>query len=390
MESKVLQPKDRDGFEIAIICALRSEADAVEALFDEYWDEDGDQYGKALGDTNSYTTGVIGRHNVVLAHMPGIGKGNAASVASSFRSSFGRIKLALVVGICGGVPAGKDQEEIILGDVIISTGIIQYDFGRQLPDKFIRKDTLEDNLGRPNTEIRAFLSRLEGLRGRKRLGVSTLGYLEQLCKEADFQKARYPGAVEDRLYEQTYRHKHHDLATCATCANCETKEDKVCENALELSCTELKCSDDMLVQRQRLRKDRGAAEEQKPSIHFGRIASGDTVLKSGEDRDAIAAREKVIGFEMEGIGVWDQFPCVVIKGVCDYADSHKNKKWQAHAAATAAACMKAFLKEWVPTRRLSSDTVPGMKSFLLVDLLSSCGKSLKVRVASRFLLWAWR
>src|SRR5208282_5040681 len=141
MASKVSRPKDRNEFEIAIICALRSEADAVEALFDEYWDEEGDRYGKALGDTNAYTTGAIGRHNVVLAHMPGIGKGSAASVASSFKSSFRGIKLALVVGICGGVPIGTDNEEILLGDIIISTGVIQYDLGRQLPDRFIRKDT---------------------------------------------------------------------------------------------------------------------------------------------------------------------------------------------------------------------------------------------------------
>ena len=358
MASKAVQPKDRDGFEIAIICALRSEANAVEALFDEYWDEDGDQYGKALGDTNTYTTGAIGRHNVVLAHMPGMGKGSAASVASSFRSSFGRIKLALVVGVCGGVPVLADCEEILLGDVIISTGIIQYDFSRQLPDRFIRKDTLEDNLGRPNVEIRAFLSKLGGFRGRKRLVDNTFGFLQELCKKADFQKAQYPGVIEDKLYERTYRHKHHGLPTCMICIECEKKEEKVCETALESSCSDLKCNDNMLVQRQRLLIGTNAgkaAEEQKPCIHFGLIASGDTVIKSGEDRDEIAAREKVIGFEMEGAGVWDNFPCVVIKGVCDYADSHKNKKWQGYAAAAAAAaCMKAFLKEWVPTVNLSS------------------------------------
>jgi hypothetical protein len=76
------------------------------------------------------------------------------------------------------------------------------------------------------------------------------------------------------------------------------------------------------------------------------MASGDVVMKSGPHRDRIAAEEDVIAFEMEGAGVWDNFPTVVIKSVCDYADSHKNKKWQAYAAATAAACAKAFLKEW--------------------------------------------
>jgi nucleoside phosphorylase len=77
------------------------------------------------------------------------------------------------------------------------------------------------------------------------------------------------------------------------------------------------------------------------------IASGDTVMKSAEDRDTIATRDNIIAFEMEGAGVWDNLPCVVIKGVCDYADSHKNKEWQSYAAATAASCMKAFLQEWV-------------------------------------------
>ncbi len=28
---------------------------------------------------------------------------------------------------------------------------------------------------------------------------------------------------------------------------------------------------------------------------------------------------------MEGAGVWDEVPYIVIKGICDYADSHKNK-----------------------------------------------------------------
>jgi nucleoside phosphorylase len=367
MAPKAVQPKDRDGFEIAIFCALRPEADAVEALFDEYWDEDGDRYGKAEGDTNAYTIGAVGRHPIVLAHMPGMGKGNAASVAARLRCSFRRIKLALVVGICGGVPIRADSEEIFLGDVIISTGIVHYDFGRRLPDRFVKKDTLEDSPGRPNTEIRAFLSKLSGFRGRRRLGGNTFGFLQELCTKTGFQKAKYLGIVEDKLYERTYRHKHHNPLICIICAQCKKKEDKVCKTALESSCSDLKCSESMLVQRQRLSRstDTGkAAEEQKPYIHFGLIASGDTVMKSGEDRDEIAAREKVIGFEMEGAGVWDEFPCVVIKGVCDYADSHKSKGYQVYAAAAAAGCMKAVLKEWVPTMNPSSDSIiQGMYPF---------------------------
>lgn len=85
-------------------------------------------------------------------------------------------------------------------------------------------------------------------------------------------------------------------------------------------------------------------------IHFGLYASGDKVMKSGEEREIVAKDEGVVAFEMEGAGVWEGFPgrCLVIKAVCDYADSHKNKTWQTYAAASAAACTKALLESWSP------------------------------------------
>jgi nucleoside phosphorylase len=374
------QPSYRNDFEIAIICALQVESDAVEALFDEFW-EDVD-YGKAPGDTNAYTLGRIDRHNIVLVHMPGMGKARAAAVAASFRSSFPRIKLCLLVGICGGVPNGTDNEkEIVLGDVIISTGLVQYDFGRRFDHKFIQKDNLESHLGRPNAEIQSLLAKLGGRHSRLRLRKNTSSYLASLSQEG-FENARYLGADEDKLFESTYRHKHHNLPTCNVCANCVKREDEVCDAALESSCVELKCDENRQVTRGRLvwakeapagvGESHAAAQENmnaiKPSIHFGLMASGDTVMKSGEERDRIASKEKVIAFEMEGAGVWDTFPCVVIKGVCDYSDSHKNKKWQGYAAATAAACMKAFLKEWITSDRPSQLLLPPSELRLLAVL----------------------
>ena len=74
-------------------------------------------------------------------------------------------------------------------------------------------------------------------------------------------------------------------------------------------------------------------------------------MKSGEERDRIAAIDKVIAFEMEGAGVWDNLPCIIIKGVCDYADCHKNKKWQHYASATAASTMKAVLERYIQMDR---------------------------------------
>ncbi|KAJ4359271.1 hypothetical protein N0V85_009456 [Neurospora sp. IMI 360204] len=59
-------------------------------------------------------------------------------------------------------------------------------------------------------------------------------------------------------------------------------------------------------------------------VFIGRMGSGDKVIRSAQHRQELADRG-VIGLEMEGAGVWDQLPCIVVKGVCDYADSHKNK-----------------------------------------------------------------
>lgn len=76
-------------------------------------------------------------------------------------------------------------------------------------------------------------------------------------------------------------------------------------------------------------------------------------MKSGEDRDEIATEEEMIAFEMESAGIWGVFPCLIIKGVCDYAGSHKNKTWQPYAAAAAAACMKASLDFWITVNKNS-------------------------------------
>jgi nucleoside phosphorylase len=112
-------------------------------------------------------------------------------------------------------------------------------------------------------------------------------------------------------------------------------------------------------------------------IHFGRIASADTVMKSGGDRDNIVKREKVLGFEMEGAGILNSLPCIVVKGVSDYADSPKDKIWQSNAAGTAAACAKALLEQWTITDRSSpaaASIVDGMRpnNCHLSQLLRRC------------------
>jgi superfamily II DNA or RNA helicase len=47
---------------------------------------------------------------------------------------------------------------------------------------------------------------------------------------------------------------------------------------------------------------------------------------------------------MEAAGLMDQLPCLVVRGICDYCDSHKSKEWQGYAALTAAAYAKTLLQ----------------------------------------------
>ncbi|KAH7128992.1 nucleoside phosphorylase domain-containing protein [Dactylonectria macrodidyma] len=183
------RPTRREDFEVAIICALPLEYDAVCLLFDEFWDEEGDQYGRVHGDMNQYTTGRIGKHNIVLALLPRVGVANAAGAATNLRSSYRRVKSALLVGICGGVPFVGDTE-ILLGDVVISNKLVRYRYGRQYPDVFQRKDIIQDSPSRPNKDKEGLLALFNTARGVKLLQNRTAHFLKVLQAMADKEERR--------------------------------------------------------------------------------------------------------------------------------------------------------------------------------------------------------
>lgn len=356
-------PASRDEFEVAVVCSLPLAYDAVSLLFDQFWDENGDKYGRAIGDTNSYTTGRFGNCDAVLVLLPNTGKISAASATASLRSSYPGLRLVILTGICGGVPTTDTGDEILLGDVIISKTVIQYDYGRQYPNDFVAKDTTEDSLGRPDKNIRSLVAVLETARERDRIETRAAILLKQIQtpaakrnrhKEDTYQ---YPGAANDKLFEASYRHKHHASPQCL-CAQCHEYSDPVCEESRNLSCDVLGCDDKRVVPRQRLELNRelehqGCSEEAHiphiPSIFIGRFGSGDKMLKSGEHRDWIAKRYGVLAFDMEGAGVWDELPCIIVKGVCNYADSHTNNRWKNFAAATAASVAKSLVERYTKT-----------------------------------------
>ncbi|KAJ5667464.1 hypothetical protein N7507_003328 [Penicillium longicatenatum] len=339
------RPSRRRDFQIAIICALPLEYDAVSLLVDEFWDHDDKQYGRTSGDMNKYRNGRIGVHDVVLMLLPKMGKGAVAGSTGSLRTSYPGVRIAFLVGVCGGVPSSSTHEAF-LGDVVISDGLVEYDFGRQHPSKFIAKQETGGEHRVPNKDIRSLITYLKTEPGMSDLRRDAAEFLKLLQEAAVDKQYRcsyiHPGILEDKLFEPGYHHKHRSNSVCAVC---HAKFETFCHEAAQASCQELGCNEAHRVSRHNL----GSAQNSHrpcPEIFIGRVASGDTVMKSGEHRDKVAKQYDVIAFEMEGAGVCDELPCIVVKGICDYADSHKSKAWQPFAAATAAAVLKAILRKY--------------------------------------------
>ena len=96
------------------------------------------------------------------------------------------------------------------------------------------------------------------------------------------------------------------------------------------------CNEKRLVQRK-------ARTPDVPVVHYGLVGSANQVMRHGVTRKKLRQERGILCFEMEAAGLMDNFPCLVIRGICDYSDTHKNKDWQPYAAATAAAYAKELL-----------------------------------------------
>ncbi|KAK5689372.1 hypothetical protein LTR17_026302 [Elasticomyces elasticus] len=302
--------RDRASYGVGIVCALPLEKAAVMGMLDE----EHPRLPTVEGDANDYTLGRIGDHDVLVACLPagGTGKASAATVAANMQRSF-RVRIGLMVGIGGGVPS--KSRDVRLRDVVVSQpteqhgGVVQWDFGKMERGGVFRRTGM---LNKPPAAV--LLNALAGLQARHEVEEP------QMSKHIDGMLFRRPrmapaydhqGGENDWLFEADYDHGGEE-----TCEACD---------------------------RDRLIRWPARTDEKEIVVHAGNIASGDEVMKDGRARDRIAASDKVICFEMEAAGLMDNFPCLVIRGICDYADSHKHKRWKRYAAAAAAACAKELL-----------------------------------------------
>lgn len=86
--------------------------------------------------------------------------------------------------------------------------------------------------------------------------------------------------------------------------------------------------------------------------------------------DRFVKENNILCFEMEAAGLMNQFPCLVIRGICDYSDTYKNKGWQGYAAMAAAAYAKDLLCRIPPNKVEAESRISNLLSGVL-DVVSS-------------------
>jgi nucleoside phosphorylase len=305
---KLVHSLTHESYTIAFICPMGVELAAVTAMLDKCHPD-----LPSTRDQNSYTLGQIGAHNVVVAVMPEIGNNSAAAVAMQLLNDFKSIRFGLLVGIGGGIPL-EDEYDIRLGDIVVSKptatfgGVIQFDRGKvHANGQFERTGTL-------NMPPAVLMANVEKLRAQHMMKGSKISQhlSEMLEKYPAMREGQflYQGAERDVLFEATYNHQ--GGSSCNGCSRTKVVD-------REPRCTT------------------------SPRIHYGTIGSSNLVVKDGVTRDVLRQELGIICVEMEAAGLMNEFPCLVIRGICDYADSHKNMRWRSYAAATAAAYAKELL-----------------------------------------------
>ncbi|KAI8685134.1 PNP-UDP-1 domain-containing protein [Fusarium keratoplasticum] len=342
-----IPPASRDDFQIAIVCDLLVEYNAISHLVDGVWDEN---YGGSPGDPNKYTAGRIGPLNIIIVLLSGLRKVRTASETAWIRFSFPNLELLLLTGICGGVPKTGTGNELVLGDVVISNTIVRYE--RLYPPTFETMNTLGDRLGRSPLHIQNLFTALKASHSIQLLEQQAASHLEKLQSwQSDVDEAAnywYPGADNDQLYPASYLHRHRSTGLCGVCND---DSPVVCDASSKLSCHELGCDVQQRVPRKRLQD---SDTLRVPRVFVGRLGLGGIIPTSGEDRDAIAQEHDLIAFAIKYTSASVGIPCIIVKGICDYADNHNSKSWLQFAAVTAASVAKALVEKYLRTDEPSS------------------------------------
>lgn len=314
-------PKD---YTVGWISALSTEYVAAQVFLDEKHEP---PESVSSHDNNNYTLGRIGKHKVVVAVLPDgeYGLSGAAGVARDMVHSFPNIRIGLMVGVAGGAPSNK--HDIRLGDIVVGAprdgegGVFEFDFGKTIQGQDFKYTRFLDQ---PPTVLRAAVS---GVKAQYEMsGHRIEEAISTIVQRYPRLQQKYKRPNVDRLYQAGVTHPSEGKAKLASCA-------EVCVGD----------------SRSVYRPERTEYED-NPAIHYGLIASSNQLMKDAIFRDRLVEKKEVLCFEMEAAGLVNHFPCLVIRGICDYSDTHKDKEWQGYAAMAAAAYAKDILYQIHPNK----------------------------------------
>ena len=260
-------PHSHSDYNVACICPMGLELAPVGAMLDEVHPS-----LPSRRDQNSYTLGRLGEHNVVVVTMPQTGNNAAAAVATQLLNDFPSICFGLVVGIGGGVPGHDGEDDIRLGDIVVSqprstsSGVVQYDLGKIKVDGLFERT---GTLAKPPAVLRTHVEQLKAQHRRKGSRVSQ--FLSQIREKYPLMAGQctYPGAADDHLFQATYHHQGG--------SGCED------------------CDKSQLV----LRRRRDSTD---PQIHYGPIGSANVVIKDAATRERLKRDLNIICVDMESAG----------------------------------------------------------------------------------------
>lgn len=312
---------DLTAYTVAWICAIGTELVAAKQFLDEEHDIPDDL---PPGDDNTYILGKMGKVHIVIVALPHgqYGLVSAAIVSRDLARSFPHVRFGLMVGIGGGAPNPK--HDIRLGDIVVNSpgsdmgGVLQYDFGKTIQDESFAIT------GHLNQSPQCLLRAIPFLNARYESDGhdidARIGLI--LDKKSRLRnKYQKPDPDTDKLFKSSYKHSVGEEQDCST----------VCTDDSQLIL-------------------RSVRDEESPTIYFGLIASANQLMKDANIRDKLSAEKDVLCFEMEAAGLMNHFPCLIIRGICDYSDTHKNKAWQGYAAMAAATYAKDLLCEITPRK----------------------------------------
>ncbi|KAI1847997.1 hypothetical protein JX266_006110 [Neoarthrinium moseri] len=300
--------KTYQDYTVAVVFAIEFEMSALRYMLDQ----EHPSLSSKSGDPNDYILGELSGHDIVLAWLPGTqGNSAAAIVTTNLDRTFPNIQWHFLAGIGGGVPSIK--HDIRLGDVVVSMpkgthgGVVQYDLGKDTDNGF----KLKGFLSAPPPRLRTAVGRMQS--DHRKNGSKVAQFVSDMIqKSRRFKVYMQPATETDALFDENYPH---------------AVDGEPCEH----------CDKTRIV-------PRDPREDSGPEVHYGLIASGNGVMRSAARRNSLAQSIRdILCFDMEAAGLATESSYIIIRAICDYADSHKNDVWQYYAAAVAAACTKELL-----------------------------------------------